>query len=78
MKTLEVLSPYDGKRVGEVAVQDRVEIQKRLDQAAAVFSDRTKWLNIPRRIEILQKFQKLLETNQENIIRQSLSEGASR
>ena len=72
---LEVLNPFDGKKVGEVAMQDRAEVQKRLDQAAAVFADRSKWLNVPQRIEILEKFQKLLEANQETIVRQSLSEG---
>ncbi len=38
---LDVLNPYDGKKVGEVGVQDRAEVQKRLDQAAAVFADRS-------------------------------------
>ena len=75
MKTVEVLNPYDGKKVGEVPVQDRAEVQKRLDQAAAVFADRSRWLNVPQRIEILEKFQKLLEANQEKIIQQSLAEG---
>ena len=56
---LEVLNPYDGKKVGEVAVQERAEVQKRLDQAAAVFSNRSNWLNVPQRIEILEKFQKI-------------------
>lgn len=66
MKSLEVLNPYDGKKVGEVAVQDRAEVQKRIDQAAGVFADRGRWLSVPQRIEILEKFQKLLEAHQEN------------
>ncbi|NBR63658.1 MAG: aldehyde dehydrogenase family protein, partial [Verrucomicrobia bacterium] len=72
---LEVLNPYDGKKVGETPLQDRAEVQRRLDLAAAAFADRGRWLNVPRRIEILEKFQQLLEANQEKIIRQSLSEG---
>ena len=72
---LEVLNPYDGKKVGEVSLQERAEVQKRLDQATAVFADRGRRLNVPQRIEILEKFQKLLEANQEKIINQSLSEG---
>jgi len=75
VKTLEVLSPYDGRKVGEVPVQDRAEVQKRIDQAAEAFADRGRWLSVPQRIEILEKFQKLLEANQEKMIRQSLSEG---
>ena len=75
MKSVEVLNPYDGKKVGEVAVQDRGEVQKRIDQAAAVFTERGRWLSVPQRIEILGKFQKLLESNQETIVRQSLAEG---
>ena len=72
---LSVQNPFDGSPVGEVEVQSRAEVQKRLDQAAAAFADRSKWLPVPRRIEILEKCQKLLEANQEKIIRQSLSEG---
>ena len=75
MKSVEVLNPYDGKKVGEVAVQDRGEVRKRIDQVAAVFTDRGRWLSVSRRIEILDQFQKLLEANQEKIIRQSLAEG---
>ncbi len=35
MKSVEVLNTYDGKKAGEVAVQDRGEMRKRIDQAAA-------------------------------------------
>ncbi|MBM4455719.1 MAG: aldehyde dehydrogenase family protein, partial [Verrucomicrobia bacterium] len=75
MKLLDIFSPYDGKKVGAVAVQDRAEVQKRLDQAAAAFSDRSRWLSVPQRMEILEKFGNLLKANEEKMIRQSLAEG---
>jgi acyl-CoA reductase-like NAD-dependent aldehyde dehydrogenase len=46
-----------------------------MDRGAGVFADRSKWLTTPQRIEILEKFQKLVEGNQEKLVQQALSEG---
>ena len=74
-KTLEVLNPFNGKQVGEVPLQDRKQVQEALDRAAAAFADRSKWLPVPERIAILEKFKKLVEANQDKLIQQAIAEG---
>ena len=75
MKSTEVRSPFDGKRVGEVPLHDRKQVEEALGRAAAVFADRSKWLTIPKRVEILEKFEKLIKENQEKLIQQAVAEG---
>jgi acyl-CoA reductase-like NAD-dependent aldehyde dehydrogenase len=75
MKKIPVHNPFDGKLVGEVPLQDGKEVKDVLDRGAGVFADRSKWLTAPQRIEILEKFQKLVEGNQEKLVQQALSEG---
>ncbi len=74
-KMLEVRNPFNGKLVGEVPMQDRKQVQEVLDRAAAVFADRSKWLSVPERIEILEKFKKLVEANQDKLVQQAIAEG---
>jgi len=71
VKTIEVRSPFDGRKVGEVSIHDRKQVEESLERASAVFADRSKWLTTPQRVEILEKFWKLLETNQEKLIQQA-------
>ena len=75
MKTIEVRSPFDGRKVGEVSIRNRKQVEEVLERASAVFADRSKWLTIPQRVEILEKFEKLLEANQEKLIQQAVAEG---
>ena len=75
MTTVELLSPYDGRKVGEVSIHHRKQVEEVLERARAVFADRSRWLTIPQRVEILEKFQKLLESNQERLIQQAVAEG---
>ncbi|MCX6934884.1 MAG: aldehyde dehydrogenase family protein [Verrucomicrobia bacterium] len=75
MKKIQVHNPFNGELVGEVQRQDGKQVNEALDRAAAVFGDRSKWLSVPQRIGILEKFQKLMEANQDKLILQALSEG---
>jgi len=75
VKKIEVRGPFDGKRVGKVPIQDRKQVEEALGRAAAVFADRSKWLTIPQRVGILEKFEKLLVANQEKLIQQAVAEG---
>ena len=72
---IKVHNPFNGKQVGEVSMQDRKQVQEALDRAAAVFANRSKWLSVPERIGILEKFKKLVEANQEKLIEQAIAEG---
>ena len=75
MKKIPIHNPFDGKLVGEVPYQDGSQVKDVMDRGAGVFADRSKWLTTPQRIEILEKFQKLVEGNQEKLVQQALSEG---
>jgi len=72
---LKVHNPFNGKQVGEVPMHDRKQVQEALDRAAKVFADRSKWLSVPERISILEKFKKLVEANQDKLLQQAISEG---
>ena len=74
-KMLEVRNPFNGKQAGEVPVQDRRQVQEALDRAAAVFANRSKWLSVPERIGILERFKKLVEANQDKLVEQAIAEG---
>ena len=75
MTTVEILSPFDGRKFGEVSIHNRKQVEEALERASAVFADRSRWLTIPQRVVILEKFQKLLEINQEKLIQQAVAEG---
>ena len=72
---IKVHNPFNGKQVGEVPMQDRKQVHEALDRAAAVFADRSKWLSVPERIAILEKFKKLVEANQDKLLHQAIAEG---
>ncbi|MFA9196007.1 MAG: aldehyde dehydrogenase family protein [Aliarcobacter sp.] len=72
---IKVHNPFNGKLVGEVQMHDRKQVQEALDRAAEVFADRSKWLSVPERIAILEKFKKLVEANQDKLVQQAISEG---
>ena len=74
-KMLEVRNPFNGKQVGEVPMQDRKQVQEALDRAAAVFANRSKWLSVPERIGILERFKKLVEANQDKLVERAIAEG---
>jgi len=73
--TIKVHNPFNGRQVGEVPLHDRKQVQEALDRAAEVFADRSKWLSVPERIAILEKFKKLVEANQDKLIQQAIAEG---
>ncbi|MEI7720801.1 MAG: aldehyde dehydrogenase family protein [Verrucomicrobiota bacterium] len=72
---LKVHNPFNGKQVGVVPMHDRKQVQETLDRAAEVFAGRSKWLSVPERIAILEKFKNLVEANQDKLIQQAIAEG---
>ena len=72
---IKVHNPFNGRQVGEVPLQDHKQVQEALDRAAEVFADRSKWLSVPERIAILERFRKLVEANQDKLIQQAIAEG---
>ena len=72
---IKVHNPFNGKQVGEVPMQDRKQVHEALDRAAAVFANRSKWLSVPERIGILERFKKLVEANQDKLVERAIAEG---
>ena len=73
--TIKVHNPFNEKQVDEVLLQNRKQVQEALDRAAAVFADRSKWLSVPERVGILEKFKRMVETNQDKLVQQAIAEG---
>lgn len=75
MKTLEVFSPFDGKKVGEVPFSSEAEVLKAIDEAYENFVNYEKRLPKWQRIEILEKAIKYIKEHEDELINISASEG---
>jgi len=75
MKTLEVFSPFDGKKVGEVPLSTKEETQKILDEMYENFSNYDKRLPRAQIAQVLEKTAKLIEQKEEELTILATSEG---
>lgn len=75
MKTLEVFSPFCGKKVGEVPYSNKEEITKALNEAYECFVDFKKRLPKWQRIEILEKTANYIKEHEEELTILTASEG---
>ncbi len=75
MKNLEVFSPFDGKKVGEVPFSSKDEVQSAIDTAYEIFCDYSKRLPKYRIAEILKKTASLIEERKEELTKLCASEG---
>lgn len=73
--TVEVCSPYDGKRVGSVETVDSVGAEQALTNMITAFSDRKNWLPAHERIAILERAALLVKTRSEPLIALAVAEG---
>lgn len=73
--TLRVTSPYDGSLVGELPYTSSAEVDRALDQADALFRDRSKWLPADERVEILRKAASLMLERRDDLIETAIREG---
>lgn len=74
-ETLKVFSPYDLRLLKEIPMQGEKEVENALNKAYALFLDRKKWLPPYKRIEILEKVQKLMKGRIEELTKTAASEG---
>ena len=72
---LQVRSPYDGHLIAELPLAGEMEIEAALEKTNAVFRDQGRWLPRYRRIEILEKFARLMEAEAEEITKKAAEEG---
>jgi acyl-CoA reductase-like NAD-dependent aldehyde dehydrogenase len=73
--TLKVFAPYDGHLIKELPMTSMEEAEEILEQADALFQDRSKWLPKFERIKILKAFGKILSENVHELARQAAKEG---
>lgn len=72
---LKVTSPYDGHLIRELPMTSWEEADRILDEADALFRDRSRWLPKYERIRVLKNFRELLSQNVETLARQAAEEG---
>ena len=73
--TLSVLSPYDRQIIATVATADEKTVDLALNNAHALFNDRSRWLKTELRLAILQKTAKLMVECSESLALEAAREG---
>ncbi|MGA1931875.1 aldehyde dehydrogenase family protein [Arcobacter sp. YIC-464] len=75
MSTIEVTSPFDGSKVGEVPFSTTQEVQEAIDLAQATFLDHKNALPKYKRIEILEKAMQIMSSQVDELTKLCASEG---
>ena len=58
---LEVISPFSGEVISEIQTQSQADLQDMLAQAQALYRDRSQWMSVQTRIDILSRASDLLQ-----------------
>jgi len=66
-KPLAVISPYDEKTIASVATANGAGVEHALNNAGNLFADRSHWLPVDQRIEILERMVALLGEHAEEL-----------
>ena len=72
---LVVASPYDGRELDRVPTAGPDHVEDALTVAYELFRDRSRWLSIPERVEILGKAAELMASHVEELTLLAASEG---
>ncbi|OQX67146.1 MAG: aldehyde dehydrogenase [Sorangiineae bacterium NIC37A_2] len=75
MAKVDVVSPFDGSKIGDFELCDEAALERKLAAAHAIYEDRSRWLTKEARIQILGRLAELLEADVENAARLAASEG---
>ena len=70
-----VYAPYDGSEIAAVATADRAAVDKALETAFALYRDRDKWLEGPRRSEILERTAAIMTDRADELALEAAREG---
>jgi acyl-CoA reductase-like NAD-dependent aldehyde dehydrogenase len=73
--SLPVTSPYDGRELDHVATAGQEHVEDALSVAHALFRDRSNWLSVPERVEILNKAATIMSGQIEELTLLAASEG---
>jgi acyl-CoA reductase-like NAD-dependent aldehyde dehydrogenase len=74
-KKLAVTAPFDDALIATVDTVDNNGIEQALSTAATLFNNKSSWLSAAQRIDILQKFKRLMTDNAEYLTLISAREG---
>ncbi len=74
-QNIQVRSPYSGKVIKEVALQDEVTVFKIMGKSYELYLDRKNWLRKVTRIEILNKLVHKMSAQKEELAELAASEG---
>ncbi|MFT5769764.1 MAG: acyl-CoA reductase-like NAD-dependent aldehyde dehydrogenase, partial [Lysobacterales bacterium] len=72
---LLVTSPFDGRELDQVATSGVEHVDDALDVAYGLFRDKSKWLSIPQRLDILNKTAAIMKDQIEALTLLAASEG---
>jgi len=72
---LKVLAPYDQHIIKELPLDDSDSLEKAIALAYDYFNDRTKWLSIPQRLEILHNVVDIMSSQIEELTNIAAEEG---
>jgi acyl-CoA reductase-like NAD-dependent aldehyde dehydrogenase len=75
MAKVDVVSPFDGSKIGDFELCDEAALERKLAAAHAIYEDRSRWLTKEARIQILGRLAELLEADVEDAARLAASEG---
>lgn len=75
MKELDVKSAYEQKNIKTLNLQDESEAMNFLDKAYKLYSDRSKWLSVEKRISILNKAASIARSKREDLALTAAKEG---
>lgn len=73
--TLNVLAPYDEHLIREIPLSSMQDADRMLDEANALFHDRSRRLPKYERIKILERFKHILSENIDSLAKQAAEEG---
>jgi len=72
---LVVTSPFDGRELDRIPTSGPDHVEDALSAAHALFRDRTSWLSVPERVEILGKAASIMASRVEELTLLAASEG---
>lgn len=73
---LEVVSPYTGEIIRKIETQSQADLQTMLAQAHALHRDRSRWMDVQTRMDILSNASQLLQTRSADFAELIAREGA--
>ena len=73
--SLAVTSPYDGRELAQLPTGGPEHVRDALSAAYALFRDKSTWLPVPRRLEILGKAAEIMQARVEELTLLAASEG---